>query len=515
VTRVVVVGNGMAGSRVVEELRARDPQRALEVCVLGAEPFGAYNRILLSSVLAGKVTVDDIALTPPGWYTANDVQVHLGVTAARIDRTARTVVTTDGRTFAYDELVLATGSRPRVPAVPGFLDGHGGDGNGGLADGVSVFRTVDDCARIVAGSAGARHAVVVGGGLLGLEAARGLAGRGVAVTVLHKAGHLMEKQIDDLAGGVLLRTLSRLGIDARLRGVPIRYDTSGAERHIVLADGEHLPADIVVLAAGVEPDVCLARDAGLAVNRAVVVDDRMRTSDPHVWAIGECAEHRGSVYGLVAPAWEHATVVASALTGGTAASYTGSAIVTRLKASDVDLATMGDAHLEDDETAEVVRFVDPVRGTYKKLVIRDGRLTGAILLGENPTVGAVTQLFDRGGPVPADRITLLFPGRGAGATVENPAHIPDRATVCRCNNVSKRAITKCWLAGAKTVAAVAGATRATTGCGGCRDVVAGIVDWMAAADPDAHLDADLDANLDAERVPAVAALASLGAAAVG
>ncbi|MCU1675841.1 MAG: nitrite reductase [Frankiales bacterium] len=478
-TRVVVVGNGMAGSRVVEELRARDPQRTLEICVLGAEPFGAYNRILLSSVLAGKVTVEDIALTPPSWYGDNDVTLHLGVTACSIARAPRVVLASDGQTFPYDELVLATGSRARVPLVPGF-----GDGNGGLAHGVSVFRTVEDCERIIEGSTSARHAVVVGGGLLGLEAARGLAGRGVSVTVLHKAGHLMEKQIDDLAGGVLLRTLGRLGIGVRLRGVPIRYDTSGAERFIVLADGEHLPADIVVLAAGVEPDVELAREAGLVVNRAIVVDDRLRTSDPHVWAIGECAEHRGSVYGLVAPAWEHAAVVADALTGTAGPSYRGSAIVTRLKASDVDLATMGDAHLEDDDSAEVVRFVDPVRGTYKKLVIRDGRLTGAILLGENPTVGAVTQLFDRGGPVPADRITLLFPGRGAGAAVENPAHIPDRATVCRCNNVSKRAITTCWLAGAKTVAAVAGVTRATTGCGGCRDLVAGIVDWMAAADPE-------------------------------
>ncbi|MDQ1725696.1 MAG: assimilatory nitrate reductase electron transfer subunit [Frankiaceae bacterium] len=482
-TRVVVVGNGMAGSRVVEELRARDLQRALDICVLGAETFPAYNRILLSSVLAGKVTVGDIALTPEAWYEQNDVQLELGVTVARIDRTARVVIASDGRTFGYDELVLATGSRPRVPTVPGFTD-PGGD----LAAGVSVFRTVGDCERIIAGSASAAHAIVVGGGLLGLEAARGLAGRGVAVTVLHKAGHLMEKQIDDLAGGVLVRTLARLGVDVRLRGVPIRYDTAGAERFIVLADGQHLPADIVVIAAGVEPDVCLARDSGLDVNRAIVVDDRMRTSDPHVWAIGECAEHRGTVYGLVAPAWEHAAVVANALTGAGGASYAGSAIVTRLKASNVDLATMGDAHLEDDETAEVVRFVDPVRGTYKKLVIRDGRLTGAILLGENATVGAVTQLFDRGGPVPSDRITLLFPGRGAATTVENPAHIPDRATVCRCNNVSKRAITKCWLAGARTVAAVAGVTRATTGCGGCRDLVAGIVDWMAAADPDEQPD---------------------------
>jgi assimilatory nitrate reductase electron transfer subunit len=480
-TRIVVVGNGMAGSRLVEELRPRDPQRALEIRVLGAEPHPAYNRILLSSVLAGKVTVDDIALTTRQWCDDNDVRLHVGTTVTRIDRATRTVTTGAGEAFAYDELVLATGSTPRVPVVPGFTIA------GALAPNVHVFRTVGDCERILAGAADARRAVVVGGGLLGLEAARGLAGRGVAVTVLHKSGHLMEKQIDDLAGGVLARTLDRLGIGVRLRGVPIRYEGCGAERAIVLADGEHLPADLVVLAAGVEPEVALARASGLTVDRAVVVNDVMRASDEHVWAIGECAQHRGSVYGLVAPAWEQAAVLADRLTGRDS-SYNGSGIVTRLKATDVDLATMGDAHLEDDGAAEVVRFIDPVRGTYKKLVIRDGRLTGAILLGENPTVGTVTQLFDRGGPVPADRIALLFPGRGAATTAENPAHIPDRATVCRCNNVSKRAITQCWLAGARTVAAVAGATRATTGCGGCRDLVAGIVDWMAATDPSGATD---------------------------
>ena len=486
VMRVVIVGNGMAGSRLVEELRARDSESRLAITVLGAEPYHAYNRILLSSVLAGKVTVGDIALTPAQWYADNDVALQLGVSVRAIDRELRTITTSDDEAIPYDVLVLATGSRPRVPTVPGFTNA-----DGTLADHVNVFRTVGDCEEIVAAADGAAEAVVVGGGLLGIEAARGLAGRGIKVTVLHKAGHLMEKQIDGLAGGVLQRTLARLGVDVRLRGVPIRYDTSGPQPVVVLADGEHLPADTVVVTAGVEPDVALARAAELDVERAIVVNDWMRTSDPHIFAIGECAQHRGSVYGLVAPAWEQAAVVAGVLTRSEASAYTGSALVTRLKATDVDLASMGEANVdESDEATEVVRFIDPVRGTYKKLVIRDGRLTGAILLGENTTVGTVTQLFDRGGEVPADRISLLFPGRGAATTVDNPAHIPDRATVCRCNNVTKRAITKCWLAGARTVAAVAGVTRATTGCGGCRDVVAGIVDWMAESDPDTEPGAD-------------------------
>lgn len=475
--RVVVIGNGMAGSRLVEELRRRAGADRLAVTVVGAEPHAAYNRILLSSVLAGKVTVDDIELTPRAWCAAHDVDLRTGVAATAVDRAARVVRLSDGTALGYDVLVLATGSRARVPAVTGFTDSAGG-----LHPAVHVFRTVDDCAAIAAAARAARHVVVVGGGLLGLEAARGLAGLGADVHVLHKGTHLMDRQLDDMAAAVLTRTLQRLRVDVRLRSVPIRYDTTTDPGSIVLADGAHVPADLVVLACGVEPEVTLARDAGLTVERGIVVDDDLRSvEDAGVFAIGECAQHDGTVYGLVAPAWEQAAVLADRLTGELS-SYRGSRLVTRLKAADVDLATMGDGHADDDTDAEVVRFLDPTRGTYKKLVIRDGRLTGAILLGDNATVGTVTQLFDRSGVVPSDRVSLLFPGRGATA-VESPAHMPDRATVCRCNNVTKRAITQAFLAGARDVPAVAAATRATTGCGGCRDVVCGLVDWLAETDP--------------------------------
>jgi assimilatory nitrate reductase electron transfer subunit len=276
---------------------------------------------------------------------------------------------------------------------------------------------------------------------------------------------------------VLTRTLRDLGVRVRLGARATAWTGHG----LALADGTDVPADLLVLACGVRPDTALARSAGLAVGRGVLVDDELRTSDPHVSAIGDCAEHRGTVYGLVAPAWDQAAVVADRLTGGTAR-YAGSRVVTRLKATGIDLAAMGTL----DPDAETLSFSDPARGTYARIVVRDGRLTGAVLLGDNPSVGTVVQLYDRDADVPADRRSLLLGrafGAPAAAPAESPAFMPDQAVVCRCNSVTKARITACWRAGARTVGDVAAATRATTGCGGCRDAVTGIVEWLSTVDP--------------------------------
>jgi assimilatory nitrate reductase electron transfer subunit len=478
---IVVVGNGMAGSRLVWELRNRGGS---PITVFGAEESQPYNRVMLSNVLAGRSAPGDIRLTDPGWYAANDVDVRLGVPVTGIDRAPRTVTSADGDVTPYDALVLATGSTAVVPGLPG-LD----------ADGVVVFRTLEDCRAILRHAEGARSAVVVGGGLLGLEAARGLAGRGLAVTVVHRPAHLMDRQLDTEAGDVLRRTLGGLGVATilgarvtavRATGSPAAVQSSvghaaagpGHVTGVELDDGTTLPADLVVLACGIRPETALAVDAGLPVDRGVLVDDHLRSvGDPDVYAIGECAQHAGTVYGLVAPAWEQARVVADLLTGGDAR-YTGSRLVTRLKAADIDLAAMGETGLGDDE-AEVVRFTDPTRGTYKKIVIRDGRLVGAILLGETGTAGLLTQLYDRADPLPPDRLQLLFGGLPAGTTAaDTPVRIPDTATVCQCNNVSKGRIRASWEGGARDVAGIAADTRATTGCGGCRDTVEGIVEWL-------------------------------------
>jgi assimilatory nitrate reductase electron transfer subunit len=453
-TRVVVIGNGMAGSRLVEQLLKRDPD--LEVTVFGAEQRPAYNRILLSDVLAGKRPAGDVTLT-----SVARARRFLGTEVTRIDRDARTVHTADGLSAPYDVLVLATGSLPVVPPVQGIA---GPDGK--LLDGVFVFRTLEDCDAIAARAKRSTKAVVVGGGLLGLEAARGLLQHGLDVDVVHGMDHLMELQLDAPGGGVLRKAVEALGVGVHLGSFASRVVGTRSVKGVGLADGREVKGDLVVLACGVRPDVAVARSAGLAVDKGVLVDDALRTSDPSVYALGECAQHRGEVYGLVAPAWEQAEVLADVITGR-AAAYTGSRLVTRLKAMDLEVAAMGETApgLGDVEDGlEVVVYADPARHVYKKLVIRDDVLVGALLLGDTATAGPVTQAFERSTPLPADRHPLLFAPRGGVA----PAELEDDATVCTCNAVTAGAIRE---SGCASVAEVALKTRATTGCGGCTSVV--------------------------------------------
>ena len=474
--RIVVIGYGMAGARLASELRARSPE--LDVTAIGAEPFRAYNRILLSSVIAGKVTETDVLLAEPA---GRGVVQRLGVEAVAVDRAGRTVSTSDGAAVGYDRLVFATGSRALLPPVKGLIND-----DGAVADRVAPFRTLDDCRRIVALAAGARRALVLGGGLLGLEAAPGLAARGLTVTVLHAVGHLMERQLDPEASTVLVSTLESLGVGVELGVTTVAVEpavdgvTGGGEIQAVLSDGRRLAADLLVVACGVRPETGLAERAGLAVDRAILVDDRMRTSDPRVFAVGDCAEHAGVVGGLVAPAWEQARIAADVITGvRPLARYRPRPPVTRLKAAGIDLATMGDSTVSGGDQ---VTFVDSARRTYAKLVVREGRLAGAIMLGDNPTVGSVIQLFDRAAPLPADPRALLLGraigGGGVAAPEASPALMPDAAVVCQCNTVTKGSVVGCWRGGARSVADVSAGTRATTGCGSCQDTVAGILSWL-------------------------------------
>ncbi|WP_422736935.1 FAD-dependent oxidoreductase [Micromonospora sp. WMMD729] len=470
--RVVIVGNGMAGARLAAELHARGDER--KVTVLGAEPHRAYNRIMLSTLLAGRIGEPDVELTEAAGH---GIDRRSGVTVAAVDRTAREVRTADGERIGYDHLVLATGARAVVPPLPGLDPAD-------LPRRVVPFRTLDDCRRILAVARDAGSAIVLGGGLLGLEAARGLATRGLTTTVVHPTNHLMERQLDPAAGAVLAGTLTGLGVTIAL-GVPatgVAADDAGVR--LDLADGRSLHADLLVLSCGVRPETALAQAAGLTVRRGVVVDDRLRTSDRSISALGDCAEHDGTLTGLVAPAWAQARVLADVLTGtDPLARYRPRPVVTRLKAAGIDLAAMGDA--VGGTPGEELTFTDPTRGTYARLRIHDERLIGAILLGDNPAIGTVIQLFDRGHPVPADRRALLL-GRALGGAVAapsaSPALMPDAAVVCQCNTVTKGALVRCWRSGARTVDAVVAGTRAGTGCGGCRDAVGGIVDWLSEAE---------------------------------
>jgi assimilatory nitrate reductase electron transfer subunit len=439
--RVVIAGYGMAGARLAEEIRALD--RSIAVTVVGAERHPAYNRVLLSSVVAGNMPVRSVLLHDEEWAARAEVDLRTGTSVTSI---GEQLTLSDGSTVDFDALVLATGSSPVLPPVPGLAG----------ADDVVAFRGLDDCERIMA----AERVAVLGGGLLGLEAARGLTGRGVPVTVVHAAGHLMERQLDATAGATLAGALGKHGIDFRIGCSAIQHRQGMG---LVLDDGTSVPADLVVVSAGTKAETGLAEAAGITVAGGIVIDDCLRTSDSRVYAIGDCAAHRGSFPGLVRPAWEQAAVLAKLLTGADpSARYRGTRSVTRLKAKGIDLASLGEAHTEPGAPgAEVIRLEDPSRDRYAKLVLRDDVVTGAIVLGFPDAAAAITQLHDTGAPAPADRIALLL-GRAAP-----PAGAAESTVVCQCNGVPRGRLVDAWRTGARTVEDFANATRASTGCGGC------------------------------------------------
>jgi assimilatory nitrate reductase electron transfer subunit len=480
--RVVVAGHGLAAARFVAELTASASDMA--VTVLGDEPCGGYNRVLLTSVLAGECGLADVFVHDRAWYADRGVTVRDDCPVTGIDRGRSVVRCADGSQAWYDMLVLATGAAPRVPAVPGLRPGA----SGRLLGGCHLFRTLADCEALLAEAGDARRAVVAGGGVLGLEAARALAGLGVPVHLVHRTGSLMDAQLDRDASAVLRRVVQDLGITCHLAAEPRAVrGTAGRVTGVVLADGTTLGCDLLVLACGARPDTRLATAAGLAAGRGVVVDDAMRSiSDPRVVAIGDCAQHRGRVHGLAAPAFEQAAVAAAAVAGscgdGPAAAapaaggpaYRGSRLVTRLKASGIELAAMGDTGAEshDEGGPEVIKYIDPVRGTYFKLVIAGGRLAGALVLGDADAAAAVTVAYDRQSILPPDRARLLFEGCGPAAS---PADLPAEAVVCRCNAVTAGEVRACAEGGAASVAAIARTTMATTGCGTCRPAVAALL----------------------------------------
>lgn len=468
----MVVGHGMVGARFAEEVRRRDPDgRLVHLVVLGAEPRPAYNRVLLSTVLGGGLSARALEMHPPGWAARNRVEVRTGVAVTRIDRAARVVHCSDGAVERYDELVLATGSRAWLPPLDGLPD-----------ENVVAFRDLDDYERILSlARPGARFAVL-GGGLLGCEAARGLAGRGVRVTVVHPKSHLMERQLDPAAGEVLAATMTRLGIDVRLGFTAAAWEPGAGLRG---TDGQLVAADALVVAAGVRAETGLAADAGIAVDRGVLVDERLATSDGRVHAIGDCAQHPGTPAGLVQPGWEQAAVLADLVTGADpAARYAGTRAVTRLKARDVDLAAVGDPAVLSDEGAEVLRFADPRGGRYATLALHGDRVVGGAMIGLPEAAASMIQFYDTGQPAPSDRLGLLF-GRalpGAPETAD-PGRLPASAVVCRCNTVTKGALVAAWRDGHTDVAALGRATRAGTGCGSCGDAVRDICAWLAGSDP--------------------------------
>ena len=471
---LVVIGNGMAGARAVEEILARGGGERFRITVLGDEPYGNYNRIMLSHVLAGEAA-EEIYLNPLDWYADNAVTLHAGVRVVRIDRFAKKVFADDGQVVPYDTLIVATGSRTFFPPMDGmWLDDRT------LTPGVFGFRTMDDTAAMLAYARERTSAVVIGGGLLGLEAAHGLQQHGLTVHVVQGGPVLMNQQLDEEAGAILRRVLEQKhGITVHTGQRPTAIRSAGAVTGVVLADGSVIDADMVVVTAGIRPNVGLAVVSGLTVERAIVVDDQMRSvDDPDVYVVGECAQHRGQVYGLVAPLWEQAGVLADHVTGADPeAAYHGSRNATKLKVAGVAVAQMGIKRPERDDD-EFVRFSEPRKGVYKSVVVRDGKLVGATLLGDTEKVAFLTQSFDRGLPLPAERVELLFSLAGPSEE-QGAAEMDDSVQVCNCNGVSKGALVACVRDGVCSLSGVMDRTRAGKGCGSCKPLVAQIVEWAA------------------------------------
>ncbi|TAN48079.1 MAG: NAD(P)/FAD-dependent oxidoreductase [Methylococcaceae bacterium] len=471
--KLVLIGNGMAGVRTLEELLKIAPD-AYDVTVFGAEPYVNYNRILLSPMLAGEKTLDDIVLNGPDWYAGHGITLHKGKKVVKIDRRQRLVVAEDGTQAGYDRLLLATGSTPALLSVPGKE-----------LDGVIGFRDIHDVERMLSCARQHRHAVVIGGGLLGLEAANGLRKQGMQVTVVHLVDNLMNRQLDAPASQLLQRALEDTGLDFLMQAQTEALLGDTRVRAIRFKDGTELPADLVVMAVGIRPNVELARCAGLHCEKGIVVNDTLQTFDPRVYAVGECVQHRGQLFGLVAPLFEQAKVCANHLAGYGIARYQSTVTATKLKVTGIDLFSAG--QFQGGEGYENLLFQDPARGIYKKLVIQDNRIKGAVLYGDTVDGAWYFQLMRDGTDIAALRENLLFgqahlgdSGHGAESKAVN---LPDSAEVCGCNGVCKgdilKAITTHKLF---TLDEVRSHTKASASCGSCTGLVEQIISSALGAD---------------------------------
>ena len=394
---LVVVGNGMAGMRTVEELLKLAPD-LYDVTVFGAEPHGNYNRIMLSPLLAGEKNVADIMLHTRDWYRQQGIALHAGHQVVAIDRHLRMVRAQNGITARYDRLLLATGSTPFIVPVPGHC-----------LPGVVGFRDIADVDMMLRAARTHRHAVVIGGGLLGLEAANGLLRQGMQVTVLHKSAHLMDRQLDSAASVLLKQALESKGLCFRMQADTAEIMGKTRATAVRLTDGSQIAADLVVMTAGVRPNIALAREAGLHCERAIIVDDTLQTYDPRIYAVGECVQHRQATFGLVAPIWDQARVCGAHLAGAGHRRYVQQATATKLKVTGVELYSAGD-YIGGPGSEDLV-LRDPRRGAcgvYKRLVLRGGKLVGAVLYGDIADGGFYFELIQSGADVAAMRHNLLF-----------------------------------------------------------------------------------------------------------
>ncbi len=461
--RIVVIGNGMAPGRMLEQLFEKAPGQ-FTVTIFNAEPRVNYNRLMLSPVLSGEKCYEDIITHDDAWYASHGVTLHKAARVVSIDRIAKTVTSEQGITASYDKLVIATGSSPFIVPVAGKD-----------LDGVLTYRDLDDVERMIAAAKVGGRAVVIGGGLLGLEAAAGLKMQGIDVTVIHLMPTLMERQLDPAAGYLLEKAFTDRGIEVRTKANTKEIiGNNGKVSGVLLEDGTLINASIVVMAVGIRPSAALAKEVGLETNRGILVDDAMRTSDPDIFALGECVEHRGQCYGLVAPLYEMAQVIADQLIGELDANYTGSVTATKLKVTGINLYSAGDFTEAPDREEIVLR--DASAGVYKRLVLKDNRIIGAVLYGETADGPWFFDLLKKQTDIGPMRETLIFGQAYQGGTPLDPtaavAALPDEAEICGCNGVCKGKIVQTIQAKSlTTLDQVRANTKASSSCGTCTGLV--------------------------------------------
>ena len=467
--KLVMIGNGMAGVRAIEEILDANPTM-FDITIFGAEKHPNYNRILLSPVLAGEMSIADITLNDEHWYSDNGITLHLDKTVEQIQRGYKKVITEDGTQSEYDQLIIATGSSPFMIPIPGTDK-----------EGVITFRNIDDCNVMVETAKQYKRAAVIGGGLLGLEAAKGLINLGMEVTVVHDQSTLMNMQLDEVAGEMLRISLQAQGMDLRL--ATLTTAVLGKERvtGLLFADGTTLDCDLLVMAAGIRPTTALAEASGLYCNRGIIVNDHMQTvTDPSVYAVGECTEHRGVTYGLVAPLFEQARILAYQITGQGLKSYEGSVVSTKLKVSGVDVFSAGD--FKGSPESDVIEYLDRAGGTYKKLVLEDNRIAGTVMFGDTVDGPNFVHMMQGNKDISAQRSSLLFGGSVLGDTghsgVDMASAMAADTIVCGCNGITKQTIVDAIVKeGCMTRKEVTLYTKAAGSCGGC----SGLVDQILAS----------------------------------
>ncbi|MBT2657657.1 NAD(P)/FAD-dependent oxidoreductase [Bacillus sp. ISL-18] len=461
--KLVLIGNGMAGVRCMEEILTICPD-GFDMTIFGSEPHVNYNRILLSTVLQGGTTLEEITLNDRNWYERHQIKLFTGETVVKIDTVKQVVITDKSQEISYDRLIIATGSVPFLPSIPG-------------ADkkGVTAFRTIEDCQTIMATAKHFRKAAVIGGGLLGLEAARGLLNLGMDVSVVHIGSYLLERQLDHTAARMVQVDLENQGMKFLFEKHTQEITGDNRAEGLVFKDGTMIDTDLVVMAAGVRPNVQLARESGIETNRAILVNDFLQTSAENVYAVGECVEHRGRVYGLVKPLYEQGKIAAKHICGIGDQGYKGSVLSTQLKISGIEVFSAGKFH--EDSLSKSIKLYDEVNRIYKKLVFQDHKLIGAVLFGDTrertrllDMIASQQEVSDQ------EKMALLQSARETSYSV---AAMPHSELVCNCNGVTKGAIVEAvQQKGLTTVDQVKKCTKASGSCGGCKSVVTELVSYL-------------------------------------